>query len=89
MFGSILVWLIIPFLMPKLHIRSSLFRPIVRKLFWFHFFNFLLLGWIGQNVVETPYIEIGQFCTIFYFLYYLVFLPLFSRLEYDLLINGK
>ncbi len=89
MFGSILVWLIIPFLMPKLHIRSSLFRPIVRKLFWFHFFNFLLLGWIGQNVVETPFIEIGQFCTVFYFLYYLVFLPLFSRLEYDLLLQGK
>jgi ubiquinol-cytochrome c reductase cytochrome b subunit len=34
-----------------------------------------LLGWIGQNVVESPFIEIGQICTFFYFFYFLVLLP--------------
>ena len=48
---------------------------IVSKLFWLLLADCLLLGWIGQNVVESPFIEIGQFCTFFYFLYFLVLLP--------------
>lgn len=38
------------------------------------FFDCLVLGWIGGKSIETPYYEIGQFATIFYFLYfYLIF----------------
>jgi len=42
-----------------------------------------LLGWIGQNVVEYPFIELGQALSIFYFLYLIVLLPVLSRLEYN------
>jgi len=56
-------------------IRSTTFKPIGRILFWLQLANCFLLGWIGQNVVESPFIEIGQFCTFFYFFYFLVLLP--------------
>jgi ubiquinol-cytochrome c reductase cytochrome b subunit len=85
MFGSILVLALIPFIIPRLNIRSFLFRPIARKLFWFQVVNCLILGWIGQNVVEYPYIEIGQIATVFYFVYFLILLPGLVLLENALL----
>jgi ubiquinol-cytochrome c reductase cytochrome b subunit len=86
--GSFVVLAILPWLTPKLVIKSSVFRPITRILFWFILVDFILLGWIGQNVAEFPYIEIGQFLSIFYFLYFLVFLPVLSYFEYIFCIEG-
>ena len=62
-------------------VRSSNFRPIYRKLFWFLCADFLILGWIGQNEVETPYIEVGQLATIIYFAFFLVIVPVLGKLE--------
>jgi len=67
--GAIVVLLFLPFLNTS-EVRSAAFRPIFRKLFWLFFANFLLLGWIGQEVVESPYIFIGQIGTAFYFFFY-------------------
>jgi ubiquinol-cytochrome c reductase cytochrome b subunit len=92
MFGSILVLILIPFIVPKLNIRSSLFRPIAKKLFWYQVVNCLILGWIGQNVVEYPYIEIGQVATVFYFVYFLALIPGLVHIENALLVpidNGE
>jgi quinol-cytochrome oxidoreductase complex cytochrome b subunit len=38
-------------------------------MYWFLVADFILLGWIGQKPVETPYIEIGFFATYFYFIF--------------------
>ena len=62
MFGAIVV-LLIPFINQS-EVRSSTFRPIYRKLFWFLFADFLILGWIGQKVVESPYVEVDQLATV-------------------------
>ena len=70
-----------PFLMPRLQTRSFFLRPISRKFFWLFVANVLILGWIGGNIVETPYIEIGQLATVFYFLYLLVIVPGLAWLE--------
>jgi ubiquinol-cytochrome c reductase cytochrome b subunit len=86
--GAFVVLAILPYLTPRLTIKSSVFRPLTRVLFWIQLVNCLLLGWIGQNVVEYPFIEIGQFLTFFYFLYFLVLLPVLSRLEYQFCIEG-
>jgi len=75
MFGSILILFVIPFIIPKLNIRSSLFRPIGRIAFWFQAVNCVILGWIGQKVVEYPYIEIGQAATVAYFAYFIIIIP--------------
>ena len=84
MFGALICLLFLPFINTS-EIKSSSFRPIFRSFFWFFFINCLLLGWIGQNVVEYPFVEIGQFCTFFYFFFLLVLIPALGRFESFLL----
>jgi ubiquinol-cytochrome c reductase cytochrome b subunit len=62
-------------------VRSSSFRPIFRVLYWFFIVDCLILGWIGQKVVEYPYIQIGQIGTAYYFGFLLVLIPVVGRLE--------
>lgn len=44
-----------------------------------------MLGWIGGKPIESPYYEIGQIATIFYFGYFLFVLPLLNSFERFLL----
>jgi ubiquinol-cytochrome c reductase cytochrome b subunit len=81
--GALLMLVLLPWLNTS-KVRSTAFRPIYRKLYWLSIANFFVLGWIGQNVVETPYIEVGQFTTAFYFAFFLIFVPILGKLE-DLL----
>jgi ubiquinol-cytochrome c reductase cytochrome b subunit len=74
MVGGILIMLLLP-LVNTSNIRSSFFRPLHKKVFWFFLANFLILGWLGQCPVEDPYIGLGQVCTLLYFSYFLVILP--------------
>ncbi len=87
MVSAILVLLCLPVLnFSKL--RSSKFRPIFSVLFWFFLTNFLILGWIGQKPVESPFIEIGFYSTCFYFIFLLVLIPLVCKLE-EMLLSEK
>jgi ubiquinol-cytochrome c reductase cytochrome b subunit len=81
--GALLMLVLLPWLNTS-KVRSTAFRPIYRKLYWLSLANFFILGWIGQNVLETPYIEVGQFTTAFYFAFFLIFVPALGKLE-DLL----
>lgn len=68
---SILILIIKPFL--KLNIFQSLkFYPVNQIIFWIFINNILILTWLGSQPVEAPFILIGQFITISYFLYYLI-----------------
>jgi ubiquinol-cytochrome c reductase cytochrome b subunit len=80
MFGAIVVLFLIPFINHS-EVRSSSFRPMYRKAFWFLVSDFIFLGWIGQKVVETPYIELGQVATAFYFIFFMIILPFFGFIE--------
>lgn len=80
MFGSILVLLLLPML-HTVKIRSSLFRPLYRVFFWLLVLDWLILGWIGGNAPETPFLEIGQIGTVFYFFWMLVLVPLLGIFE--------
>jgi NADH/F420H2 dehydrogenase subunit C len=84
MFGAIVVLMLLPFINTS-EIRSSSFRPLFRKFFWFFVVTCFILGWIGQNVVEYPYVEVGQICTVFYFFFLLVVIPFMGRFESYLL----
>jgi quinol-cytochrome oxidoreductase complex cytochrome b subunit len=84
MFGSIVVLFLIPFINTS-EVRSSFFRPLFRNFFWFFLANFFILGWVGQKVVDTPYIEIGQAATFFYFLFFIFLLPLLGIVENKLM----
>ena len=80
MLASILILLLLPFLESS-RVRSSAFRPFMRFSFWLFAVNFLLLMWIGSNHPEPPYILLGQLCTVFYFAYFLILVPLLGLIE--------
>ena len=84
MVGAILILLALPVLNTS-EIRSSKFRPIYGIFYWFLVSDFLILGWIGQKPVETPFIEIGQVGTVFYFIFFLVLLPVIGLVEKSLI----
>ena len=88
MVSAILVLLLLPILNTSL-IRSSKFRPIFALSYWFLFADFVILGWIGQKPVETPYIEIGMFATFFYFLFLIILVPSLGILEESLIKKQK
>ena len=69
MVSAILVLLLLPIISTS-EIRSNKFRPIFRFSYWFLVSDFILLGWIGQKPVETPFIEIGMYGTFFYFFFF-------------------
>ena len=83
MIGAILILIFLPIL-GKAPLRSAAFRPLYRSLFWVFVVDSLILGWIGGNEVKFPFYELGQFCTIFYFVYFLMLIPLCVRLEHYL-----
>jgi ubiquinol-cytochrome c reductase cytochrome b/c1 subunit len=61
--------------------RSNFFKPLNIWFFWYFFADSFSLGWIGQEIVESPFIEMGVFVTISYFSYFIAFLPLTGFLE--------
>jgi ubiquinol-cytochrome c reductase cytochrome b subunit len=80
MFGSLLILLILP-LIDLSRIRSTQFRPLMKLIFWFFVVNFFILMFIGSQHPVSPFVEIGQISTAFYFLYFLVFIPIIGIIE--------
>lgn len=80
MISAILVLLLLPVLNTS-EIRSGRFRPLYAFFYWFLVSDFLILGWIGQKPVETPYVEIGMGATVFYFVFILILVPLIGIVE--------
>lgn len=68
--------------------RSNYFKPLNIWLFWFFFADSLALGWIGQEIVESPFIETSYFVTSTYFLYFIPLLTVSGLLE-NAIINLK
>ena len=84
MLGALIVLLALPYL-GTAELRSSSFRPIHRVLFWILILDWFILGWIGGCSPESPYLEIGQTATFFYFFYFLFIIPIIGFLESMLL----
>jgi ubiquinol-cytochrome c reductase cytochrome b subunit len=91
MFGSLLILLILP-LTDLSRIRGNQFRPAMKLAFWFFVVDFIILMWIGSQHPDSPYLEIGQFATAFYFLWFLILVPLIGLIEntlFDLSLEEK
>ena len=84
MFGSLLILLILP-LTDISRIRGSQFRPLMKLAHWFFIVDFFILMWIGAMHPETPYLEIGQAATVFYFIWFLLLVPVIGIIENTLL----
>jgi quinol-cytochrome oxidoreductase complex cytochrome b subunit len=83
LFAAILVLFVLPFVSTS-EVRSSLYRPLHQKLFWLLVIDYILLGYLGQQVPESPFIEIGQIASIYYFSYFLIIIPFLGRFEKNL-----
>nr|QOW07441.1 apocytochrome b [Labyrinthula sp.] len=65
----------------KSEVRSAAFRPWYRQLYWLFVVDSIILGWVGGNVAEYPFVGVGQVAGVYYFMFIFVLVPLIGRLE--------
>jgi len=80
MFVAILILLVLPFTDTS-NIKGSSYKPLFIIAFWVFALNFLVLMWLGSCHVEPPFIVAGQFATAYYFLHFLVLLPVLGIID--------
>jgi quinol-cytochrome oxidoreductase complex cytochrome b subunit len=80
MFGSIAVLFILPWL-DSSPVKSGRFRPIFRVFFVLLGIDVVVLGFVGANPPEGAWLITGQISTAWYFLHFLVILPLLGVFE--------
>jgi ubiquinol-cytochrome c reductase cytochrome b/c1 subunit len=80
MFGSLMVLFVLPWLDTS-RVRSARFRPIYRQLIWLWVLSFLVLGYCGMHKPEGIYVVLSRIATLYYFLHFLVIMPILGKLE--------
>jgi len=80
MFGAIIVLFFLPWLDTS-KIRSAVYRPWYKLFFWLFIADAVLLGWLGSQPAEGIYTTAAQFATLFYFLFFLVIMPILGIVE--------
>ena len=80
MFSAIFVLIILPWLDTS-KVRSSIFRPLYKQFYWFLVADVLILGYVGAMPAEGIYLLVARVGTAYYFLHFLVILPILGRLE--------
>lgn len=78
--GAIMVLFFLPWLDTS-KVRSMRFKPISRVFFLLWVANFFVLTWAGGMPAEEPYVTISKIATAYYFLWFLVLLPLLGKFE--------
>ncbi|GHA17370.1 cytochrome b [Devosia pacifica] len=80
MAGSMLLLVVLPWL-DRSPVRSGNFRPLFRWFYWLFVINFIGLTYLGAQPAEGIYTLLAKICVAYYFIYFLVILPLLSRIE--------
>lgn len=80
MFSAIMILFALPWL-DYSKVKSANYRPIFKAAIYIFYVDFIILGYIGGQPAEEPYISVGQICTFYYFLHFLILLPLISKME--------
>jgi ubiquinol-cytochrome c reductase cytochrome b/c1 subunit len=80
MFSAIVVLAFLPWL-DSAKTRSSKYRPLAKQFFWMFVVVCVLLGYLGAQPPEGIYVIAGRILTFCYFAYFLIVLPLLSRIE--------
>nr|QYF07858.1 cytochrome b [Stigmatomma silvestrii] len=69
---SIMILYILPlFTFTKLN--SFMFYPLNQIYFWLFFNTFILLTWLGAQIIEFPFVLLSQIISILYFMYFIMF----------------
>ena len=80
MFGSIVVLFFLPWL-DTMKVKSARYRPLYKIFFLFFVIFCLLLGYLGAKPPEGIYLLLSRISTIYYFAFFLVIMPILSRIE--------
>ena len=80
MFAAIFVLVILPWLDTS-KVRSAVFRPLYKQFFWFLVADVLILGYVGAMPAEGLYLLVARVATAYYFIHFLVILPILGAKE--------
>lgn len=80
MFGAIAVLFFLPWL-DGAKVKSARFRPIYSFFFLLFVVDCFFLGYVGAMPAEEPWITYARLGTGFYFAFFLIILPVLSRME--------
>ena len=80
MFGSILLLFFLPWL-DRSPVRSGSYRPVFKRFFWLLVIDVVVLGYVGGAPITPFNVALGQIAAAYYFLHFLVILPLVSAFE--------
>ena len=80
MFASIFVLVILPWLDTS-KVKSAIFRPLYKQFYWILVLDVLILGYMGAMPAEGTYLLIARVATTYYFVHFLIILPLLGRYE--------
>ena len=80
MFGSIIVLFFLPWL-DTMKVKSARYRPLYKIFFLLFVIFCLLLGYLGAKPPEGIYLLLSRVSTIYYFAFFLVIMPILSRIE--------
>ncbi len=80
MFAAIFVLVILPWLDTS-KIRSAVFRPLYKQFYWILVADVLILGYMGAMPAEGLYLLVARVATAYYFIHFLVILPILGFKE--------
>ena len=80
MFSSIFILFVLPWLDTS-PVRSARFRPVYKWVFWLLVIDVLVLGYVGAHRPEGWYVFTGRVATLYYFVHFLVLIPLIGIFE--------
>jgi len=80
MFAALFILVILPWLDTS-KTRSAIFRPLYKQFYWFLVADVLILGYMGAMPAEGIYLLVARVATAYYFLHFLIILPVLGSKE--------
>src|SRR4249920_2514686 len=78
--GSIAILFFVPWLDTS-RVRSTSYRPIYKWFFWAFVLTCFVLGYLGSQPPEGIYLVLGRMLTAYYFLFFLLVMPVVGWIE--------
>jgi len=78
--GSLIVLFFVPWLDTS-RVRSARFRPVYRWISWILVIDVIALGYVGSQPPAGFVVTLGQVSTFYYYLHFLVLMPLIGKIE--------
>lgn len=78
--GAIAVLVLIPFNNTS-NIRNTTYRPIFKVFYWAFISSWIVLTYLGQCPVEDIFAFVGQLVTVYYYLFFIVAVPVIGKIE--------